>query len=161
MSYCNQIQSSSQEEENREEEARKERRRAELREQIRNVENEIDDYNNQISDLDSKLQQQRSMKAYFETKCDDLANEKRAKRTCAEKIEAYTENLRFAKGYLGAMDDLLEGTTAQSYATCQQEMNDCMQTEIDKNQSILEGLIETRDGKYKELEKLNNELDSI
>lgn len=140
------------------EEAAKEQKRSQLRGQISLLENEINTYHTQISSLEFKLEQQRAMKALFEGKCTDLDTEKAAKSVCAQKLEPYTANLKFDLGYTTVMDDLLHGSTAQSYDGYCQETNQYMQTEINENQIKLEELQTARNSKVTTMAGLNYEL---
>lgn len=101
------------------------------------------------------------MKALFDGKCTNLDDEKVAKTVCARTIGPYTENLKFAKGYTEVMDDLLHGSTAQTYEGYRQETSQYMQTEIDDNQRKLEEVQTVRNNKQATVTSLRAELAKI
>lgn len=73
----------------RAQENQKNQRRSQLRSQISGLENELNICNTQISSLESKLKQQRAMKALFEGRCTDLDTEKAAKSVCMQNQSVY------------------------------------------------------------------------
>lgn len=140
------------------EEAQREKRRNYLRSQIRGLENEIEIYNTQISSLEFKLEQQRAIKVFFDGKCTNLDAERAAKSVCAQKLEPYVVNLKFDLGYTTVMDELLYGSTSQSYEGYRQETGQYMQNEINENQTTLDELERTRDARVTTMASLNYEL---
>ena len=136
----------------------KNQRRSQLRSQISGLENELKICNTQISSLKSKLEQQRAMKGLFEERCTDLDTEKAAKSVCMQNVEPYRANLKFDLGYTDVMNDLLHGSTAQSYSGYSQETSQFMQMEINENQTKLEELRTEKNSKTAVIAGLQFEL---
>lgn len=145
----------------RAEEAEKERKRKALRGQIETLNCQINSYENQISSLEFKLEQQRAMKMLFAGKNTDLDIEKAAKSVYTENVAQYADNLGFASGYAEVMDDYICGNTARTYQGCYEETSMFMQNEINENQAKLEALQRERNSSISARNELNVRLAKV
>lgn len=140
---------------------RKDAERREIRAQIRNCEDAIDELNGEFGRLNQKIEEQQEVKRRYDNMCAQVEEAKARKRGNTRDIEPYVRNVKFLYGYQSRMYEFLDGQRAASNRDSMDIVAEKMTNEINANEQRREELRRQIAGKHEKIAELSRKLGGI